>query len=61
MAKEVEVRRFRNTSTGLVEKVTHPQTIELMEGSDRYEEVKAKSEKPAAKAPAKPAKGGDKK
>lgn len=51
MAKSQEVRRFRNTSTGLIEEVTHEQTIVLMEDSDRYEEVTEKGEakKPAAK------------
>lgn len=56
MAKSQEVRRFRNTSTGLIEEVTHEQTIVLMEDSDRYEEVTDKGE---AKKSA-PKKGADK-
>lgn len=37
--KQAEVRRFRNTKTKLVELVTDEKTIELMENSERYEEV----------------------
>lgn len=41
MAKSAE-RQFKNVKTGLTEIVVDEKTIDLMERSDRYEEVEAK-------------------
>jgi hypothetical protein len=49
MAKKTDVRLFRHTGTGLVERVHNAKTIELMEKSETYEAISELPKEPTAK------------